>query len=782
MQGGADNTMYRREDLDPERQKQLLSITLASIGDGVIVTDSQGKVVFLNAEAERLTGWTNQEASGQPLLTVFRIINEETRLPAESPAEKVLREGAIVGLANHTALLGKDGREIPINDSGAPVKDADGTIHGVVLVFRDFSEQKRAMVSLARLASIVECSDDAIVSKDLNGTILTWNKTAERMFGYTSEQAVGKSIKMLLPPDRLQEEEYILQRLRAGERIEHYETVRMTRKGRLIDVSITISPLKDNDGHVNGASKIVRDITSRKRAEEALRRQAKLLDLSGEAIFVWELGGAIEYWNAGAVMLYGYSRNEAVGRISHELLATVHPQGTEWFLGELKRNRHWRGELSHRTKDGRIITVETRQQLIYQGKRRLVLETNRDITARKRAEESLLRLNETLEEHVMERTAQLRALAAELTKTEEEERRKLAQILHDQLQQLLVAAKMKVSQAFNKAQDETMRQLLDQIESLLLQSIEQSRSLTAELSPPILYQSGLAAGLEWLGRWMLEKHGLTLDLDVTGSLSSVTDDLKAFLFRSVHELLFNVVKHAGVDRAHVEVLADPSRLRITVADNGLGMNPAAARDGKKSHGGFGLFSIRERLTYMDGKMGIDGVTGRGTRITMEIPVQQEQTLAEQTEQAAAAWPNETEPKQSQASAKINSRIRVLLADDHKIVREGLKSLLAEQPGIEVVGQAEDGQVALEMARVLHPDVVVMDVSMPRMDGLEATRRLKAEMLDVNVIGLSMHSESDMALSMKKAGAVAYLNKVGPAEKLIETIRSCPVHHSWFPSI
>ena len=755
--------------------KKLLEITLASIGDAVIATDSQGRITFLNAEAERLTGWGSREASGQPLSTVFRIISEETRRPAEGPVERVLREGTVIGLANHTALLNKDGREIPINDSGAPIKDVDGAVRGVVLVFRDFTEQKKAMASQARLASIVECSDDAILSKDLNGIILTWNGAAERMFGYSSEQAIGKSITMLLPPDRMHEEEGILQRLRAGESIDHYETVRLTRDGRFIDVSVTISPLRDNEGHVVGASKILRNISNRKRDEKALRRQAQLLDLSREAIFVWELGGAIEYWNEGATILYGYARDEAIGRISHELLATVHPRGTAAFVAEVERNGQWRGELAHRTKDGRTVTVETSQQLIRQDGCRLVLETNHDITDRKQAEEALRRLNETLEERVIERTTQLRALAAELTKIEEEERRKLAQSLHDHLQQLLVAAKNKVTQVFARVQDKPVCQLLGQIDNLLLQSINESRTLTAELSPPILYQAGLAAGLEWLGRWMLEKHGLRMDLQINGFLNDISDDLKAFLFRAVRELLFNAAKHARVDSALVEVtVANANRIRIVVTDKGQGMDTSVVKEGKKGTGGFGLFSIRERLTHMGGRMDIHSAPYQGTSIMLDVPIPQEQEIADQldTEHALSSLLDEVESETPQWSPEKDAQIRVLLADDHKIVREGLSSLLSDQPGIEVVGQAEDGLAAIEMARLLKPDVVVMDVSMPRMDGVEATRRLKAEMLPVWVIGLSMHSDNDMAKTMCDAGAVAYLNKVGPAEKLVETIRSC----------
>jgi PAS domain S-box-containing protein len=143
------------------RQKELLSVTLASIGDGVIVTDARGQVTFLNGEAERLTAWRSDEGEGKPLTSVFRIINEQTRQTAENPVEKVLRMGMVVGLANHTVLIAKDGRETPIDDSGAPIRAPDGTVHGVVLVFRDFTEQKRAEQNLQAAKAVAEAANTA---------------------------------------------------------------------------------------------------------------------------------------------------------------------------------------------------------------------------------------------------------------------------------------------------------------------------------------------------------------------------------------------------------------------------------------------------------------------------------------------------------------------------------------------------------------------------------------------------------------------------------------------
>jgi PAS domain S-box-containing protein len=183
-----------RAAVEIARQKELLAVTLASIGDGVIVSDAQGRVTFLNHEAERLTGWSGNAAQGQPLAAVFHIINEHTRKPAECPVEKVLRLGTVVGLANHTLLVAKDGREIPIDDSGAPIRQADGTVRGVVLVFRDFTERKQAADGLAQLAAIVESSDDAILSKDDGGIIRTWNAGASKIIRDITARKQGEEL------------------------------------------------------------------------------------------------------------------------------------------------------------------------------------------------------------------------------------------------------------------------------------------------------------------------------------------------------------------------------------------------------------------------------------------------------------------------------------------------------------------------------------------------------------------------------------------------------------
>jgi PAS domain S-box-containing protein len=264
--------------LETTRQKELLGTTLASIGDGVIVTDVQERITFLNPEAVRLTGWSLQDAVGQPISNVFRIVNASTREKVESPVQKALRTGLTTGLANHTILLSKTGAEFPIDDSAASIRPPDGPPFGVVLVFRDWTNQRRAEETRARLAAIVESSGDAIISKNLDGIIQTWNGGAERLFGYKPEEIIGKPVTTLIPADRLAEEDFILGRIREGKKVEWTEAVRLAKDGRRIPVALSVSPVNDESGQAIGASSILHDATEIVAARETLARGREELE------------------------------------------------------------------------------------------------------------------------------------------------------------------------------------------------------------------------------------------------------------------------------------------------------------------------------------------------------------------------------------------------------------------------------------------------------------------------------------------------------------------------
>ncbi len=202
--------------------RELLRITFFSIGDAVITTDVEGHITSLNAVAEVLTGWTHEEAVGQPLAVVFRIVNEQTRKPVESPVLSVLREGVVVGLANHTLLLRKDDTERPIDDSAAPIKNLQGQLLGCVLVFRDITERRRTAQQrtddAARIESIVNHVIDGIISIDETGTVEIFNPAAERLFGYKAEEVIGQNVKILMPePYHSEHDNYLANYRRTGQ-------------------------------------------------------------------------------------------------------------------------------------------------------------------------------------------------------------------------------------------------------------------------------------------------------------------------------------------------------------------------------------------------------------------------------------------------------------------------------------------------------------------------------------------------------------------------------------
>ena len=188
----------------------------------MIVTDKNGVITFLNPAAVALIKWEPEEAAGQPLERVFRIFNEETRKPVENPVSKVLREGKGVALANHTFLIARNGLEIPIDDSGTPIRGEDGAVAGAVLVFRDVTQARRAMDASLHLAAIVESSEDAIISEDLDGNITSWNQGAERLYGYAAQEIIDKPLTLIIPLDHPNEIPLLMDRIKRGERVQAF--------------------------------------------------------------------------------------------------------------------------------------------------------------------------------------------------------------------------------------------------------------------------------------------------------------------------------------------------------------------------------------------------------------------------------------------------------------------------------------------------------------------------------------------------------------------------------
>jgi PAS domain S-box-containing protein len=280
--------------------------------------------------------------------------------------------------------------------------DEHGKITGAINCLFDVTEHKRTETAAMRLAAVVQSSHDAIAAKTLNGIITDWNQSAERIFGYKRKEIIGKSVLTLIPKGRQREEDEILRTIGRGESLDHYGTVRRRKDGKLIDVSLTISPIKDSKGDVVGVSKIARDITGQKQTERRLAEQARLLDLTNDAIIVRDVRDRIVYWNRGAQEMYGFSAKEALGEITHKLLRTEHPENIKSIRERLARNNRWSGELIHTRKDGKTLTVFSRWSLDRdeRGRPASILETNTDVTARRQAEVAVRHKEAELEQIV----------------------------------------------------------------------------------------------------------------------------------------------------------------------------------------------------------------------------------------------------------------------------------------------------------------------------------------------------------------------------------------------
>jgi len=390
-QQAEQDLILAKEEL--HRQTEWLSITLASIADAVVATDNEGRVRLLNGVAESLTGWSHTDAIGQPFAEILRIKNECTQHSGANTALLALPKSA--SIAGPTILIARDGTERPIDIRSTPVRDKSGGTVGAVLVFWDITEHQRAEDDRARLAAIVESSQDAIISKALDSTILSWNAGAERLFGYTAKEAIGKQITLIIPPERWDEERTILAKLCRGECIEHFETERVAKSGRRMAISLTVSPIRNAEGQIIGASKVARDITERVRSEQEHRQLVSLVETSTDLIGLAALDGRILYFNDAGLRLLGVdSLEEAKTKSLFDFVPAENRSEVEQqMLPALLAEGRWEGEWRYRhAKTGLPVPVSKKVALIgdpQSGKPLSFATVSRDLSDRLRAEEEL---------------------------------------------------------------------------------------------------------------------------------------------------------------------------------------------------------------------------------------------------------------------------------------------------------------------------------------------------------------------------------------------------------
>lgn len=545
------------------------------------------------------------------------------------------------------------------------------------------------------------------------------------------------------------------------------------------------NPVLSEQGDISHIDGVIFDISSRKQVEELLQQSRKELELQVEER-TRELGALnvelkksqdllkkmfdslndavllvdpntrrIIAANPATERVLGYSEQEVIDRSTKML--HVNKSMFEKFGLDLRAALDAKGvyqcEFQMRRKDGNIVHTEhtVSEILDDSGKRTGAVSFIRDISERKEVEKELLAYQD-----------RLRSLSSELSLTEERERRKFAEDLHDSVAQLLVLAKFNLEEMQAKSPSGSWKTKIEEVFQYLDEALKRTRLMMYELSPPKLYALGLKAGLGGLAERMGRTHNLQVDFSADEvRAGTLNEDTSVLLYRSVQELLMNIVKHAGVSRAKLSLFKKDDAIRVEVKDEGIGCDlPSITKYSKvEKGGGFGLLSIKERLRHMGGRFEISSRPGKGTQVSLTVPLPKEtvETIAEHV-----------------------APITVLIADDHQMVREGLRSLL-ERQNFKIVGEARDGEEALRIARETTPDVVIMDIEMPVMDGVEATRQITAELPEIKIIGLSMNHDKLRISQALESGVSGFVLKGSAFQELRQAIHAVVNDESIFLS-
>lgn len=738
----------------------------------IVEADLEGNVRFANPAALRLFPDIREQGLEHPWLADWAAVVEAFR-GGTTIAE---RETAVGSRYYHQAMYFVTEAQLV-------------RIYGL-----DITTRKQAQNVLRereeQLRLFVEHAPAAIAMFDAQMRYISFSRRWLTDYGLQGQELRGRSHYEVFPeiPEHWKE---IHRRGMAGS-VEHLDEEAFVRgDGSVQWLRWEMRPWQLASGEIGGIVIFSEDITARIETEQALKRQNallqgvnRILERAQEIAHLgsWELDpvGNRLVWSDEVYRIFGLRPQEFAATYD-TFLERIHPDDRaavdEAYSSSLREGKS-EYEIEHRIVRGstgeiRWVLEKCQHMRDADGRVTLSLGMVLDVTERRRNEEALRRAKDELEQRVRERTAelaarasQLRALARELTLTEQRERRRMARLLHDHLQQLLVGAKFRVA-ILGRTGDELVKQATREVEELIDESIAASRSLTAELSPPILHEAGLNAGLEWLARWMADKHGLFVELALEET-APLAEDIKILVFESIRELLFNAVKHSHSRSASVNLREIARNLQIVVSDQGVGFDPGLTPTAGDGGGGFGLFGIRERMGLIGGSLEIDSAPGQGSRFVLTVPLGL--SMAADAASVTDAALLRDEPPAQDAPVSAGAKIRVLLADDHAVVRQGLANLLNQEADMDVVGGAVDGQEAVELAARLLPDVILMDMSMPRLTGVEATRFIHNEYPDIRIIGLSMFEGVERAQAIRDAGAVDYLTKTGPAEALVGAIR------------
>jgi len=373
-----------------------LSAIVDSSEDAIISKKFDGTIISWNDAAEKIFGFTAEEAINN---NISIIVPDEFTEEEQKLINKVKGGGRIKHY--ETIRKTKEGSKISIALTISPIRDRDGNVIAISRIARDITEQKLTNEKQSILSSIVNSSDDAIISKTLDGTITSWNFAAEKMFGYTESEMLGKNISILIPPDRLLEESRILENIRNGVKVDHFATVRFAKNKKKVSISLTVSPIKDKEGNIIGASKIARDITDQKISDEKQATLAAIVSSSDDAIISKTLFGIITSWNDAATKMFGYKEAEVIGKHISIIIPPERMDEETMIIDNIRGGRkiaHF--ETVRVAKDGKKLHISLTVSPIRnkQGKIIGASKIARDITAKIQAEEQRQLYTEKLQQ------------------------------------------------------------------------------------------------------------------------------------------------------------------------------------------------------------------------------------------------------------------------------------------------------------------------------------------------------------------------------------------------
>ncbi|HEY0430000.1 MAG TPA: PAS domain S-box protein [Pyrinomonadaceae bacterium] len=603
-----DITRRKQAEHALHQSEERMRMILESAKDYAIFTfDLDRRVSVWNAGAEAMFGYSEAEIVGKPGDILF-VPEDRKRGVPEHEAETALTKGRATNERWH---IRRDATRFYGSGLTTPLLDRDGSIIGYVKIMRDLTEQKKLEDAKFFLAAIVESSEDAVITVDLENDITSWNAAAEKLYGYTAKEALGKSLTMLALPEDFTEVFAKAESVKSSQKVEIYETVRVRKDGTKMHVEVVLSPVKNENGRVVGISTIARDITARKASSDALRGseeryRAVVESATDYAIFTLDENNKISSWSKGAENIFGWKESEIIGSDGAILFTPEDRQKGEYKkeLQTALRAGRAEDERWHIRKDSTLFFASGLLMRLDDGETGFV-KICRDQTERVKAE--------TVQRE--------KDMLAQFVTTQEDERRRIARDIHDHIGQQLTVLRLKLESVKEMCDDEKICDEIEIVNEITKRLDREVDFLAWELRPAALDDLGLRVSLEnFVVEWSRHTE-IKADFHATGLVRKrLAFETETNLYRIAQEALNNIYKHAKPEGVSVLLEKRGDSVTLIVEDDGIGFNPKDKRNRSK---GIGLIGMTERAKICGGTLEIESKKGKGTTIFARVPAKME---------------------------------------------------------------------------------------------------------------------------------------------------------------